>query len=140
MLSHHKLAVLATVVIVIVVGFIVIPSFDTVGNHWNGYEEIPYEIEGQTYKLLVADTNEKRARGLMDVEKKHMNGFAGMIFLFDDVREQSFYNKNTRLDLTIYWIRNDTVIGKSALPSIDSAGPLTITSPEPVDTVVEIVE
>jgi uncharacterized membrane protein (UPF0127 family) len=140
MKTYHKLAILATFIIVILIGVFVVPNFDTVGNHWRGYEEIPYEVQGKTYKLLVADTEEKRAQGLMNIDANDLQGFDGMIFRFDDFQTRTFWNKNTHLDLTVYWIANGEVIGTSDLPAIDDAGQQTVSSPQPVDTVVEIVK
>lgn len=140
MKTHHKIALITTILLVILIGVFVIPNFNIVGNHWKGYEEIPYEIEGKTYKLLVADTEEKRTKGLMNIGKKNLNGFNGMIFLFEDMQMRTFWNKNTHLDLTLYWIAQDTIVGQSELPAIDKAGEQTVFSPQPVDTVVEIVE
>jgi uncharacterized membrane protein (UPF0127 family) len=140
MKTHHKLAILATFVIVILIAIFVIPNFDTVGNHWRGYEEIPYEIEGETYKLLVADTEKKRKVGLMNIDKNDLNGFDGMLFKFEDTEIQTFWNRNTHVDLTVYWIVNGEVIGRSQLPAIDTAGEKTVSSPKPVDTVIEIVQ
>lgn len=138
--THHKIALITTILLVILLGVFVLPSFDIVGNHWNGYEEVPYKIEGRTYKLLVADTEEKYTKGLMGIDEKNLNGFNGMIFLFDDMQTRTFWNKNTHLDITIYWIADNTIVGKTQLPAIDKGGKKTVSSPRPVDAVVEIVE
>lgn len=133
----HALAAIFAVALLVAGTFVLYPLLDPVGNHWKGYEVIRYELEGKSYKLLVADTPEKRTKGLMDIQ--NLNGFDGMIFVFDTTQTQTFWNKNTYLDLTVYWIVEDTVVGTSKLPSIDKAGKQTVTSPQPVDTVVEIV-
>ena len=36
-----------------------------------------------------------------------------MIFIFPDKERQTFWNKNTYLDLDIYWMNDDKVVGKS---------------------------
>lgn len=98
---------------------------------------IPYRIAEKTYQLLIADTPEKWERGLMF--KKAMEE-DGMIFLFPEKRVRSFWNMNTYLDLDIYWMDGDRVVGKDLLPSITKTGKVvTIVSPGPVNRVIEIV-
>ncbi len=106
------------------------------GNEWKGYEIIRYHLNNKQYHLLVADTPAKRSKGLMYV--KNLKGVDGMIFKFDNLAPQSFWNQNTHLDLDIYWINGDTVVGYEHLPPIDRAGMVVISSPRPVDTVIEI--
>jgi hypothetical protein len=138
--QNHKLVLVVSLVILLVIGFIVVPSFNKVGNHWKGYEEIPYELQGRTYKLLVADTEEKRHKGLMDVTVDEMNGFDGMIFKFNNKDIRSFWNRNTRLDLDVYWIADGKVIGKDKLPAMQGDNEVIISAPQPVNTVIEIVK
>ncbi len=47
----------------------------------------------------VADTDETRARGLMDREQ--LDDGAGMLFLFEDAAPRSFWMKNTLIPLDI---------------------------------------
>jgi uncharacterized membrane protein (UPF0127 family) len=77
-------------------------------------------------------------RGLMNVKKPV--DFDGMIFLFPEKNYRTFWNKNTYLDLDVYWLDNEEVVGKDNLPSIEKTKEIfTISSPKPVDRVVEIV-
>ena len=63
-----------------------------------------------------------------------------MIFLFPDIKPRVFWNKNTFIDLDVYWILGDKVIGRDFLPSINkSNGVVYVSSPVPVNKVVEIV-
>jgi len=63
-----------------------------------------------------------------------------MIFIFPDKRVRSFWNKNTYLDLDLYWMDEDKVVNKSYLPLIImTKNPLTVSSPREVDRVVEII-
>lgn len=99
---------------------------------------IPYHLEGTTYQLRVADTPESRVRGLMFVEEAE--GFEGMLFLFEESDVRTFWNKNTFVDLAVYWMQDGEVIGKDILPSVRATEEVrTITSPAPVDEVVEII-
>ena len=51
--------------------------------------------------VAVADTKEKRAQGLMFVTD--MGDVDGMLFVFDDAKDRSFWMRNTRLPLDIVY-------------------------------------
>lgn len=105
--------------------------------NWQGYNTMTYVVRNRTYRLLIADTPAKQERGLMYV--KELKEFDGMIFPFAEEEYQTFWNGNTFRDLDIYWIRKGKVIGKDTLPSINKGGQVIVSSPERVDTVVEII-
>lgn len=65
---------------------------------------------GETYdfKVELAKTHEQRRIGLMF--RNVIRPKTGMLFLFEDVRERSFWMKNTWIDLDIIFIRSDGVI------------------------------
>ena len=91
-------------------------------------ETMEYTLNNKKLQLLIADSPEEHARGLMF--RSELKEADGMIFLFDDKDYQSFWNKNTLMDLDVYWIDDETVIGQSFLPSIKkSKTEVTITSP-----------
>lgn len=95
-------------------------------------------IENKTYNLLIADSPKEHTKGLMNVRK--LNNADGMVFLFEDSQVRTFWNQNTLVDLDVYWMQDDKVVGKSFLPSIETTkAPVTITSPEAVNKVVEII-
>jgi len=72
--------------------------------------------------------------------KEELKGADGMIFIFPEKDFRSFWNENTYLDLDVYWIDGDKVVGKSYLPSIEKSKEIvTIDSSGSVDKVVEIV-
>ena len=102
---------------------------------------ISYSLEGKTYKLLIAKTPLKHQKGLMFYRsKKELKGADGMIFIFSNKNYRTFWNKNTFLDLNVYWIDGDRIVGKDFLPSIEKTKEiLIINSPKPVNKVVEIV-
>ena len=102
---------------------------------------ISYSLEGKTYKLLIAKTPLKHQKGLMFYRsKKELKGADGMIFIFSNKNYRTFWNKNTFLDLDVYWIDGDRIVGKDFLPSIEKTKEiLIINSPKPVNKVVEIV-
>lgn len=104
---------------------------------WDDYEVITKEVEGEELKLIVADTPSRWQQGLMFVRKPV--DFDGMIFYFKTPQPQVFWNRNTFEDLDIYWIQNDSVIGKSMLPSVEKKGLKTVASPGFIDTVIEVI-
>lgn len=107
------------------------------GERYKGHQIINYQLEGKKYKLLVADTPEKWQKGLMNFRK--LDGVSGMIFLFPNKEIRTFWNKNTLMDLNVYWLDDDRVVGKDYLPSIlKSKEVVVITSPQKVNKVVEI--
>jgi len=73
--------------------------------------------------------------------KKELKGADGMIFIFPNKEIRSFWNENTYLDLDVYWLDDDRVVGKDYLPSIlKTKEPYTINSKEEVDKVIEIIK
>ena len=93
------------------------------------------------YHLLVARNPVQWTQGLMYYKsKEELKGADGMIFIFPDKQIKSFWNKNTYLDLDLYWMDGETVVGNSYLPSIiKTKNPLTVSSPREVDRAVEII-
>lgn len=98
---------------------------------------IPYTLQGKKYILLTAKTRQEWEKGLMYVRK--LENADGMIFIFPDKEIRSFWNKNTYLNLDLYWIDDDKVIGKSLLPSVEKTGIITVSSSSPINKVIEIV-
>ncbi len=102
------------------------------------FKVVEYNLGGKTYKLYVADKPKKWEYGLM--YKRKLKDVDGMLFIFPTKEERVFYNKNTYLDLDIYWIDGSSVVGKSFLPSIKKSGIVVyIPSKVKVDKVVELV-
>ena len=107
-------------------------------DHFVGYEARDIYIEGKQYHVLVADTEAKQELGLMYVTT--LPGYDGMVFDFPDTSVKAFWNKNTLIDLNIYWMNGTEVVGKEILPSIYKTGDAkTIASPAAVNTVVELL-
>lgn len=100
-----------------------------------------YTIDNKTYKLLTARNQTEWEKGLMFYKsKKELKGADGMIFIFPDKQPRTFWNKNTYLDLDVYWIDDDKVVGKDFLPSIlKTKEPYTISSKSEVNKVIEII-
>lgn len=104
-------------------------------------EFINYSINNIEYKLLIADSPEEWQKGLMfHKSKQELKGADGMIFIFPDKQIRSFWNKNTYLDLDVYWLEDNKTVGKSFLPSIlKSKETVVVNSPDKVNKVVEII-
>ncbi|MDR9418430.1 DUF192 domain-containing protein [Gracilimonas sp.] len=64
--------------------------------------------EISTIRAAVADEGPERNQGLMDVND--LPNDAGMIFIFPDEAERSFYMANTPLPLDIMFVNQDSVI------------------------------
>jgi len=59
-------------------------------------------IEGVPLDVEIADTEEERAKGLMG--RKSLSGNSGMLFMFDEPGDLSFWMKNTHIPLSIAFI------------------------------------
>lgn len=98
---------------------------------------IDYKLNNKTYKLLKAETPLQWEKGLMYYRK--LDKADGMIFLFNDKQYRNFWNKNTLMNLDIYWIDENRIVGQSYLPSIEISKNLVIVrSPEKVNKVIEL--
>ena len=98
-----------------------------------------FNLEGKNYLLKEAKTPKEWQEGLSFIKKPV--DYDGMIFIFPDKQIRYFWNKNTFVDLEIFWLDDDKIIGKSYLPSIlKTKNVITITSPAPVNKVVEIIK
>jgi poly-gamma-glutamate synthesis protein (capsule biosynthesis protein) len=99
---------------------------------------IPYKLENRIYLFREAKTPEEWQKGLMFVKKP--SDYDGMIFVFPDRQIRSFWNQNTFVDLDIYWLDNDKIIGMDKLESIEKTKNVkTIQSPGPVNKVIELI-
>ncbi len=98
-----------------------------------GYETI--RIGEHTFEISIADTPEKRAKGLMHV--KNMPDNNGMLFKFESPRVINMWMKNTYIPLDMIFINeNHIVIGiaKNTTPhSLEN-----ISSKKPAMYVLEI--
>jgi uncharacterized membrane protein (UPF0127 family) len=100
---------------------------------------VEYILEGKKYKLYLSDEQKKWQRGLMYI--KNLKDVDGMLFVFPEKTHTVFYNKNTYLDLDVYWINGDSVVGRGFLPSIKWSKKIVyLYSPCEVDKVVELVK
>lgn len=103
---------------------------------------VKYRLNNNTYKLITAKNTEEWQKGLMYFKNRdELKGANGMLFIFPTKEYRSFWNKNTHLDLDVYWIDNNKIVGKSFLPAIENSQELVVVkSPMKVDKVIEIIK
>jgi len=66
-------------------------------------------LKGNCFNVTIADTSEKRERGLMFVDKMLEN--EGMLFIFEQKGIYPFWMKNTLIPLDIIWLdENQNVV------------------------------
>jgi uncharacterized membrane protein (UPF0127 family) len=85
-------------------------------------------------QVQVAQTPEQQATGLMF--RKAMGTNEGMLFIFDEARQQCFWMKNTLLPLSVAFIADD-----GAVVNVDDMKPQTLDShcsTKPVRFVLEM--
>ena len=92
-------------------------------------EEIPVE---------VADTLKKRSLGLG--KRNSLKKSWGMLFVFEKRKSHRFWMKDMRFPLDIIWLDNHRIvhINHNAMPSSSEDEPEVMTSPVPVNFVLEI--
>ncbi|MGB9598326.1 MAG: DUF192 domain-containing protein [Minisyncoccales bacterium] len=86
--------------------------------------------------LTIAQTPQEQEKGLSQI--KELKDLDGMLFVFDQPKERIFWNKETYLDLVVFWISEQKIVGIDYLPSIEKTKKIKkIFSPGPIDQVVE---
>ncbi len=66
------------------------------------FESIKLEIAGNLFELEVADTPERRQRGLM--YRQELTDRSGMIFIYAVPGDNRIWMKNTLIPLTVVWL------------------------------------
>lgn len=108
-------------------------------NSASSNKTVEYKLNNKIFKLLKAETPKEWEKGLMNIRKP--TKIEGMIFIFPDKQIRNFWNKNTFIDLDLYWMDDDKVVGQSFLPSIEKSNKIVIvSSPEKVNRVIEIIK
>lgn len=72
------------------------------------FKTVTVKIAGKSLNVELADTQKKRAYGLMF--KKEWGNIQGMIFIFSDEMRRSFWMKNTFLPLSLGFFGSDGVL------------------------------
>lgn len=109
--------------------------------------EIPFEPKGvlefvnpngaviRQIAIEVADTDSSRMRGLMD--RRSLSTRQGMLFIFPDETDRSFWMQNTPLPLDIIFVAADSQIVNIAKHTTPLS-PEQVTSTGPAKYVVEV--
>lgn len=97
------------------------------------------KLKDKVVDVYVADTDPRRSRGLMFVEKMPEN--TGMIFIFDRQQTLSFWMKNTRMPLSIGFFDQGGVlvdVQEMEVPSAVVAQPPSYQSRKPARFALEM--
>lgn len=82
------------------------------GNSPSSLRTVQMPIGSKTYTLEVADTEATRAHGLM--KRDSLPADRGMIFVFPDAAERTFWMKHTRFPLDIIFVGADGKVVSTA--------------------------
>ena len=98
-------------------------------------------VGNHTIAVTEALTPEAQARGLGGVTELSLD--QGMLFLFPDARERTFWMKDMLIPIDMIWLVDDRIVGieKNVQPPSSDATDndlLLYTSPEPVNNVLEV--
>lgn len=96
-------------------------------------KSIKVEINDKEYKVLVAQSEEEKEHGLMDVEE--MEPSEGMLFVYNEPQELSFWMHGTSIPLKIIFIDEDWEVKKIELGKPFDETPITC---EDVQYVLEL--
>lgn len=72
------------------------------------YENTKVTINNKEFFIEIADDNLKRKKGLG--ERKFMCENCGMLFIFPEKNQYSFWMKNMNFDLDILWLEDEKVV------------------------------
>jgi hypothetical protein len=75
-----------------------------------GLRTVNLVVGGVSLKAEVAEDEQSRAMGLMF--RDSLSEDRGMLFIFDQPRQVSFWMKNTKIPLSIAFLENDRVISE----------------------------
>jgi hypothetical protein len=98
-------------------------------------------IKNNQIKVEVADSREKRAKGLGERDALALND--GMLFVFDKPGQYKFWMKGLKFPLDIIWIRGNTIVDvlkyiPAPLPNEEDASLPVYAPVTEVDKVLEV--
>lgn len=102
----------------------------------SGEDQIYYPLKvGDTlFQVELAQTLEERAQGLM--YRRELDPDKGMLFIFDEPQQLSFWMKNTYIDLSIAYIDSDGVI--IDILDMEALSEASVPSSAPVQYALEV--
>ena len=104
----------------------------------NYYHAIVTTSTGEKIPVEVADTLKKRSLGLGN--RPYLKKGWGMLFVFEERKPHRFWMKDMQFPLDIIWLDNHRIvhINYNAMPASYEDEPEVMTSPVPVNFVLEI--
>ena len=93
-------------------------------------------INGQTFKLLIADTPKLRNRGLS--YRESLSRDSGMLFIFEKKDFYSFWMNEMKFPLDFLWINDETIVDSDENIQVYTDG--GITTVEPSESVNKVLE
>ena len=104
----------------------------------NYYNAIVTTSTGEKIPVEVADTPKKRSLGLG--KRPSLKKGWGMLFVFEERKPHRFWMKDMQFPLDIIWLDNHRIvhINHNAKPNSSENEPEVMTSPVPVNFVLEI--
>lgn len=99
-------------------------------------ERVGVRVNGARAIAEVMRSDAKRQQGLSGREA--LGESEGMLFIFEHEEAQSFWNKDMKFPIDVLWLAQGAVVGMSPLPAYDGTTPVIITSPTPIDVVLEV--
>jgi hypothetical protein len=109
-----------------------------------GFSEVAISVQAEpgtlAWCLLAALSSDQRARGLMEVTD--LQGYEGMVFVYQEDVENTFYMRNTPTPLSIAWIASDgSVVGTADMePCEDRDGCPTYAPPGRYRYAIEVFQ
>jgi len=102
------------------------------------YHAIVTTSTGEKIPVEVADTLKKRSLGLGN--RPYLKKGWGMLFVFEERKPHRFWMKDMQFPLDIIWLDNHRIvhINQNAKPATSDNEPDVMTSPVPVNFVLEI--
>ena len=109
-----------------------------------GFDEVAISVSTDAgslaWCLLAALTSEQRGQGLMEVTD--LQGYEGMVFVYEEPVQNSFYMRNTPTPLSIAWIADDgSVVSTTDMaPCEDREGCPTYQATGPYRYAIEVFQ
>ena len=98
------------------------------------YQIVRYHIGDRLYTLEIADTEEKRKRGLGG--REGLCETCGMLFIFDSPGRYGFWMKGMRFNIDILWLNDGRVVYKEE--NVASTKTETMTPSVAAESVIEL--
>lgn len=129
----------AILILVIFVALFYFQRRSSGGGIMSMFQSSTATVNGQTYKIDVAKTQEEKEVGLSD--KTQLADNQGMVFTFDNPGYYSFWMKKMKFPIDIVFIRDNRIVEvyPNAQPPTSETESLPIYTPlEPADMVLEL--